>query len=244
MILAVLQARMSSTRLPGKVLEPILDKPLILRAIERITRASTLDGLVLATSVDPSDDPLAEIAERAGVTVRRGSLEDVLSRYLQVVNEMRPDTVVRLTGDNALTDPAVIDRVVAEHQRTGADYTSNTVERTFPRGLDVEVATADALRTVGRVATDRAEREHVTMGIYRRPESFNVSQLLQYPDRSEMRWTVDLPADLAFAREVYAELYPADPGFGQDEILALIKRRPDLNRTEAHAAAEGGGHPA
>lgn len=243
MILAVLQARMSSSRLPGKVLEPILGRPLILQAIDRIARASSLDGIVLATSVDPSDDPLAEIAERAGVTVRRGSLDDVLGRYLQVVDEMQPDTVVRLTGDNALTDPAVIDRVVHEHQRNHADYTSNTVDRTFPRGLDVEVMSADALREVGRLATDLAEREHVTMGIYRRPEVFDVRQVLQDPDRSELRWTVDLAADLAFAREVYAELYPADPGFGQDAIFALLKRRVGLNRTEAQATIEGGGHP-
>jgi len=235
---------MSSTRLPGKVIEPILGQPLILRAIDRISRASSLDGLVLATSVDPSDDPLVEIAERAGVTVRRGSLEDVLGRYLQVVDEIQPDTVVRLTGDNALTDPAVIDLVVAEHRRTGGDYTSNTVDRTFPRGLDVEVASAEVLREVGRLATDPAEREHVTMGIYRRPEVFDVRQFVQHPDRSQLRWTVDLPADLAFAREVYAELFPADPAFGQAEILALLERRSGLNRTEADAVAEGGEHRA
>jgi len=244
MILAMLQARMSSTRLPGKVLEPILDKPLILRAIERIARASSLDGLVLATSVDPSDDPLAEIAERAGVTVRRGSLEDVLGRYLQVVDEMQPEMVVRLTGDNPLTDPDVIDLVVAEHRRAGAEYTSNTVNRTFPRGLDVEVVSAAALREVGRIATDPSEREHVTMGIYRRPELFDVHQVLQHPDRSQLRWTVDMLADLTFAREVYAELFPGNPRFGQAEVLALLERRPDLNRTEALAHAEGGGHPA
>lgn len=244
MILAVLQARMSSTRLPGKVLEPILGRPLILRAIDRISRASSLDGLVLATSVDPSDDRLAETAESDGVTVRRGSLDDVLGRYLQVVDELQPEIVVRLTGDNALTDPAVIDLVVTEHCRSGADYTSNTVHRTFPRGLDVEVASAAALREVGRIATDSAEREHVTMGIYRRPELFDVRQVLQHPDRSQLRWTVDLPADLAFAREVYAALFHANQGFGQEEILALLERRSELTRTEADAVAEGGAHSA
>lgn len=242
MILAILQARMSSTRLPGKVLAPILGRPLILLAIERIERAASLDGLVLATSLDRSDDELAQVAEDAGVVVRRGSLNDVLGRYLMVADEMKPDHVVRLTGDNALTDPSVIDRVVSRHVESHADYTSNTVERTFPRGLDVEVASAASLREVGRVAGSASEREHVTLGIYKRPETFRVEQVRQDPDLSELRWTVDLPADLEFARSVYEELYPSNPAFGQDDILELLRRRPALMRTETDVSADGAGH--
>lgn len=233
MILAVLQARMSSTRLPGKVLEPILGMPLILRAIERIQRAGTLDGLVLATSTDPSDDPLAEVAQSAGITVRRGSLNDVLQRFVDVADEFSPEAVVRLTGDNALTDPAIIDRVVEEHVASGADYTSNTVQRTFPRGLDAEVVSASALRAVAALGIAPEEREHVTIGVYRRPERFSLRAVTQRPDRSELRWTVDYPEDLAFARAVYGELHASNPSFGQDDVLDLLARRPELRRTEA-----------
>jgi spore coat polysaccharide biosynthesis protein SpsF len=234
--LAILQARMSSTRLPGKVLEPIEGMPLILRAIERISRARSLDGLVLATSTDPSDDPLAAVARDAGVEVRRGDLDDVLGRFLVVVEEFDPVDVVRLTGDNALTDPGIIDRVVAAHREHGTDYTSNTVTRTFPRGLDVEVVRADVLRALPALGLAADEREHVTLGVYRRPERFRVHQVTQADDRSDLRWTVDLPEDLAFARTVYGELLASHPGFGQDEILALLSRRPEISRTEADAA--------
>jgi spore coat polysaccharide biosynthesis protein SpsF len=237
MRLAILQARMSSSRLPGKVLEPILGTPLILRAIERISRAKELDGVILATSVDASDDPLVGVATKSGIEVRRGPLDDVLARYIAVVEEFRPETVVRLTGDNALTDPAIIDLVVVEHVKQGADYTSNTMVRTFPRGLDVEVASAAALRALHTAQPSDEEREHVTMGIYRRPSEFRLHDVVQSPDRSELRWTVDYTGDLAFARDVYAELYPDNPAFGQAEILDLLARRPALSRTEADATS-------
>jgi len=242
MILAVLQARMSSVRLPAKVLAPVLGVPLILRAVERINFASMLDGLVLATSTDASDDELAEVASASGIRVARGSLTDVLGRFLDVVEEVRPAHVVRLTGDNALIDPRVIDKVVEAHLASGADYTSNTLKRTYPRGLDVEVVTSSALRTVGRLAVDGPEREHVTMGIYHRPRSFSLRSVTQVPDRSEWRWTVDLPGDLSFVRAVYAELYAEGARFGQEEIVELLRRRPELVRTEADAERSGGAH--
>jgi spore coat polysaccharide biosynthesis protein SpsF len=226
---------MSSTRLPGKVLEPILGTPMILREIERIRRASTLDGIVLATSTDVSDDPLVEAAQAAGVVVRRGPLDDVLARFLTVIDEFEPDTIVRLTGDNALADPAVIDLVVHGHAAAGAHYTSNVITRTFPRGLDVEVVSVAALRELVALQPTAAEREHVTLGIYQRPERFRMHNVAQSPDRSELRWTVDLAEDLAFARAVYAELYEANPEFGQGEILELLERRPELSRLESDA---------
>lgn len=236
MILGVLQARCSSTRLPGKVLRPLLGTPMILREIERLRRCTRLDELVVATSVDPSDDPLVELLEGVGVLVRRGSLPDVLSRFLGVVDEFQPRTVVRLTADNPLTDPEVIDAIVDQHRRTGAEYTSNAIVRTFPRGLDAEAVEAEALRRLDRLGPTVEEREHVTLGIYRRPAEFRLSAHTQEPDRSSLRWTVDLPEDFAFAEAVYTELYDADPGFGQAQILALLERRPELRRSEADIA--------
>jgi spore coat polysaccharide biosynthesis protein SpsF len=234
-ILGILQARTSSTRLPGKVLMPLLGEPMIVRQLERLAQATTLDGLVVATSTDPSDDELAATVGAAGVDVRRGSLDDVLGRFLQVVDEYDPGVVVRLTADNPLTDPDVLDLIVRTHLEGGADYTSNAIERSYPRGLDVEAVEADALRAMWEMGPDAEEREHVTIGIYRRPASFRLQAVTQRPNRSDLRWTVDEPGDLAFAEQVYHALYPANPAFRQADVLALLEREPGLSRTESDA---------
>ncbi len=236
MILGILQVRTSSSRLPGKALLPLFGAPLVLRVTERIGRARSLDGLVVATSVDPSDDELAAVLEQAGLTVRRGSLTDVLGRFLQVVEEFDPETVVRLTADNPLVDPEVIDLVVDAHRAGSVDYTSNSLTRTFPRGLDVEVASAAALRRLAGLLPSEEEREHVTMGLYQRPESFSIEQVVQATNQSELRWTVDYPQDLTFAEAVYKELYVQNPCFGRDEVIRLLERNPQLRHTDADAA--------
>jgi spore coat polysaccharide biosynthesis protein SpsF len=234
-ILGILQARTSSTRLPGKVLMPLLGEPMIVRELERLAQATTLDGLVVATSTDPSDDELSATVGAAGIDVRRGSLDDVLGRFLQVIDEYDPGVVVRLTADNPLTDPDVLDLIVRTHLEGGADYTSNAIERSYPRGLDVEAVEADALRAMRDLGPDAEEREHVTIGIYRRPESFRLQAVTQRPDRSDLRWTVDEPGDLAFAERVYQALYPTNPAFRQADVLALLEREPGLRRTESDA---------
>lgn len=233
MIIGILQARCSSTRLPGKVLRPVLGRPMVLRQCERIGRATTLDRLIVATSEDPSDDPLVDAVRAAGIDVRRGPLDDVAARFASVIDEVGPDHFVRLTADCPLTDPAVIDLVVAEHLRGGADYTSNTLVRTFPDGLDVECVRADAFARLLELDLTREEREHVTAGLYRRPERFSLRNVARKPALGSLRWTVDVAADLEFVRDVYAELYADDPAFGQTEILALLRRRPELSRTDA-----------
>ncbi|SEB96288.1 cytidylyltransferase domain-containing protein [Microbacterium hydrocarbonoxydans] len=228
MVLAILQARTSSHRLPGKVLSPILGTPLILRALERISRSALIDRIVLATSDDPSDDALARVVSDAGYVVQRGPLDDVLTRFIQVLDRFDDETVVRLTGDNVLCDPRVIDEVISAHLDGGADYTANTLQRTYPRGLDVEVFRADALRAVDGSAVAADEREHVTLGIYRRPELFRLRSVTQPIDRSELRWTVDHPADLEFARTVYSHLHDTDAAFGQEQVVGLLETHPDL----------------
>jgi spore coat polysaccharide biosynthesis protein SpsF len=229
----ILQARMSSTRMPGKVLTPLLGEPMIVRQLERLHRAAMIDEVVVATSTDPSDDVLAETLERHGETVRRGSLDDVLARYLMVIDEFDPQVVVRITGDNPLIDPGVIDRAVREHVESGADYSSTGLSQTFPKGLDTEVVTPSALRYVAEVGPDDYEREHVTPGVFRRPERFSLHPVTQQADRSDLRWTVDYPADFEWATTVYERLYPGNPGFGQEDVIALIEREPHLQRTSA-----------
>lgn len=214
---------MTSSRLPGKVMAPVLGQPMIARQIERLRRSALIDGLVVATSVDPSDDPLADCCERLGVDVFRGPLGDVLGRFCGAL-EAHPQaqTVIRLTADCPLADWAVIDQVIAAHRDEDADYAANTpAMRTFPHGLDTEVVRASVLLEAGREAVDPYEREHVTPFVYRRPERYRMAWVSREPSLAHLRWTVDVPSDLAFVRGVYERLYPVDPAFDSEAIVAL-----------------------
>jgi spore coat polysaccharide biosynthesis protein SpsF len=230
MILAVLQARMSSTRLPGKVLAHVAGAPMILRQIERLRRARTLDRIVVATSVEAGDDVLAQTLASAGVPVHRGDLRDVLGRFIGALDAFGPaETLVRLTADCPLADPTVIDATIGRFHETGADYASNVAEpRTFPKGLDVEVMRADALRRAAAETDDPYDREHVTPFLYRNPDRFLLAGHVQDADEGEVRWTVDRPDDLDFVRAVYDGLYAADPKFDSEAIRAFVRGRPDL----------------
>ena len=225
MNLAILQARMSSSRLPGKVLSPLFGEPMIFRQIERLARARRIDRLVVATSTDGSDDALAEACAARGVAVFRGSLDDVLDRFAGAL-DLFPEakTVIRVTADCPLADWTVVDEVIAHLEATGADYASNTpAERTYPHGLDVEVMRREALLDAWREGRDPYEREHVTPYIYRRPETYRLQFVSRTPSLAHLRWTVDYPADLEFVRDVYARLYPADPAFGSDAVVGLAR---------------------
>lgn len=214
-------------------MRPLLGEPMIGRQIERIRRAQFIDELVIATSTDPADDVLVEYAATLGVPVVRGSLEDVLARFAAVIEQFQPDTVVRLTADCPLTSPVVIDRVIEDFLSSGVDYCSNTLQATYPDGLDVEVVRPSALLAVASHSDDAAEHEHVTLGVYRRADQFTLSNVRYEQDLSHLRWTVDTPEDFAFVEAVYAALYPANPNFDLNEILQLLEERPALVRTSA-----------
>jgi len=230
MILAVLQARMSSTRLPGKVMADLAGAPMILRQIERLQRARRLDRIAVATSTDPSDDGLAAMLALHDIAVHRGPLDDVLARYEGAVAAFGPaEVLVRLTADCPLADPEAIDATVSLLTDRGLDYAANTpAHRTYPKGLDVEVMRVDCLLRAAREATDPYEREHVTPYLYRHPEIFAQDFISQAADEGEVRWTVDRPDDLEFVRQVYAALYPQGPAFTSDDVRALVRGRPDL----------------
>ncbi len=230
MTLTILQARMSSSRLPGKVLADLVGAPMILRQIERLNRARHLGRIVVATSDQASDDGLAACLDKAGVAVFRGGLDDVLARFVGAMDAFgATGTVVRLTADCPLADPLVIDETLALHAVSGADYTSNTpARRSFPKGLDVEVFKAEALRAAAAETDDPYDREHVTPFLYRRPERFRIAGLEQVSDEGEVRWTVDRPDDLDFVRAVYAGLYGRDPAFTSDDVRTFVRGRPDL----------------
>lgn len=230
MILAILQARMSSTRLPGKVLRPLCGSPMLLRQIERVRRSARIDRLVVATSDDKTDDVLSDVLEGAGVQVSRGALDDVLGRYVGALQAKGPaEHVVRLTGDCPLADWRVIDAVIDRHLKTGVDYTANTWgRRTFPKGLDVDIVKSGVLIDAAARASDPYEREHVLPHIYRHPERYSLQGYDQAAQEGELRWTVDLPADFEFVTAVYEALYPADEAFTSEDVRRFLTGRPDL----------------
>jgi spore coat polysaccharide biosynthesis protein SpsF len=229
MILAVLQARLSSSRLPGKVLLPLAGAPMILRQVERVCRAERIDRLVVATSDQPSDDRLARTLAEAGVETYRGPLDDVLARFVGALDAWPADHVVRLTGDCPLIDPGLIDATIDLHLKAGADYAQNRlVDKGFPKGQDVEVITAAALRRAAANASTPEEREHVTWGVWNHPEAYKVVRLEPPTDQGQVRWTVDRPDDYEFVSAVYEALYPANPAFSSDDIRTFVRSRPDL----------------
>ncbi|MGI6784707.1 MAG: cytidylyltransferase domain-containing protein [Aminivibrio sp.] len=229
MILAVLQARFSSSRLPGKVLMDLLGEPMLYRQIERILRSKRIDRLVVATSIESSDDQVWQMCLDKNLDCFRGSLEDVLDRFYQAAKQLSPEHVVRLTGDCPLTDPVIIDSVVELHLAEGNDYTSNTIDRTFPDGLDVEIISWQTLKTVWENAALPPEREHVTPYVYNRPEQFRLGCLVrQEGDISYHRWTVDFPEDFLFVQKVYETLYPQNSAFTTADVLTLLREQPEL----------------
>lgn len=233
-VVAIVQARTSSSRLPRKVLRPILGTPMILQELARLKRCRTLDRIVLATSVDASDDELAAAVQAAGYMVYRGSLDDVLDRYARCAALYGAAHVVRITGDCPIIDPAVVDRVVTAHLAHSNDYTSNTLGRvTYPDGLDTEVMTAAALRRADREARLASEREHVTQYLIKHPELFQQECVENAEDLSAERWTVDEPEDFAFITRIFEALYPAHPAFGMADVLAYLAAHPVCRRMNA-----------
>ncbi len=226
MVLAILQARMSSTRLPGKVMRPILGQPMIARQIERLRRARRVSGITVATSTDPADDVIEAWCRANDVACWRGPLDDVRARFVGAIEAAgTPRSFVRLTADCPLADPALIDACIASHAASGADYTYTSKDWTYPKGLDVEVCETAALMRAVRESDDPYDREHVTPYIYRHPERFRLNPVMRDPP-ARYRWTVDTPADFAFVTVVYEALYPGKPDFDSDDILAWQAEHP------------------
>lgn len=237
-VVVIIQARMGSTRLPGKVLKPLMGKPMLAFMLERLTRMRAPREIVVATSGESEDDPIAKLCEDLSVLCFRGSREDVLARYREAARWRKAEWVVRLTGDCPLIDPAVVDAVIAEALRDNpdgpCDYVSNTLNRTFPRGLDVEAFSARALEIAWTEAKDPAEREHVTPFLYRRPERFRLGSVRQAENTAHHRWTVDTPEDFSLVERIVNALYPVRPDFNQGDILDLLQSHPDWEKINAH----------
>jgi len=220
---------MSSTRLPGKVLMPIVRQPMIVRQIERVARSRRIDKIVVATSDRPEDDAIEAAVRREGIAVFRGPLDNVQQRFIGALDAHPAEHVVRLTADCPLADPDLIDGVIDLCLSQGADYANNVATgRAWPKGTDVEAMRADALRQAAAEAATQDAREHVTWDLRTQPERWKQAFLTCEPDQGAVRWTVDRPDDYAFVAAVYDALYPTNRAFTSDDVRAFVRSRPDL----------------
>jgi spore coat polysaccharide biosynthesis protein SpsF len=235
---AIIQARMTSTRMPGKVLTEVLGKPLLLYELERVRKIKSLDEVVVATTTNASDDPVAGFCEISGQPFFRGSEHDVLSRYCEAAALRRAETVVRFTADCPLIDPEISERVVRHYldNKDNLDYCAVDVKETpcpFPRGTDTEAFSMKALGEACREAVLRYEREHVTPFIYNRPERYRVLRMPAERDLSGYRLTVDTPEDFELVKAIIERLYPANPDFRLKDIIELLDSNPGIARLNA-----------
>lgn len=232
-IVAIIQARMGSSRLPGKVLAELGGTTMLAQVVRRVRDARRITETVVATSTAPDDDAVVREAGRLGAGVHRGSQSDVLARFVGAARSYRADVIVRLTADCPLLDACVIDQVVGALDAT-VDYASNTHDRRFPRGLDAEALHRDTLERVGRLGASPSAREHVTAFIMEAPELFRIAQVGAERDDSDLRWTVDTPDDLAMVRALYRELELATVARPYREVVAAVRARPELAAANAH----------
>jgi len=250
-IVAIIQGRMGSSRLPGKVLLDIAGKPMLQHVIERTQRAQNITSVVVATSCDPLDDPIAAFCAHTGVSCARGSLHDVLDRFYQAANAHKADVVVRITADCPVIDPELIDRTINLVTKClsskSIDFAANRLpppfRRTFPIGLDVEVSSFSALERAWQESTETFHREHVMPYLYegvtleadgllssgRSPRGFNIALLNHDPDLGALRWTVDTPEDLIFIREIFSRLN-GKADFNWYDVLNILEGEPELAR--------------
>ena len=226
-VVAIVQARMGSTRLPGKVLLDLEGETVLARVVNRLRRAQLIDELLVATTDRAADDVIVKECRRLSVSVSRGDQDDVLDRYFRAAQLARTEVVVRITADCPLIDPEITDKTIAAFLAARPDYASNVLVRTYPRGLDTEVISVAALGRAWQEARKPYEREHVTPYIYEHPREFTLLSVAEDADYSGQRWTVDTPEDLEFARAIYARL-KNNLMFAWRDVLDLLDREPNL----------------
>jgi len=244
-VLAIIQARMGSTRLPGKSMKKILDRPVVSYVVERIRHAKKIDDLIVATTVLSGDDAIADFCREGGIRCFRGDSDDVLSRYFYAASAYLKErglkaeelVIVRITADCPLLDPRIIDQVVLEYQRTASSlslpsYVSNTIAthpQSWPKGMDVEVFAWKTLEEMAHLAKTAYEKEHVTPYIYQHPEKYRLKMVEREGENlSHLRLTLDTSDDFKIISAIIEALYPERPDFSLQDILALLKKNPAL----------------
>lgn len=234
---AVVPGRMGSSRMYGKTMAALAGKPSLSHIIARLRQVPDLDGIVVATTTAPEDEVICECARTAGVPVYRGSAEDVLVRTLEAATWVGAATIVTITGDCPLTDPAIVERVIAEYRHHRPDYASNGLHGyKYPKGMDVEVFPRGLLEVVEREAREPRDREHVTLFVYEHPERFRLLGIepLERHRRPELRLTLDTLDDYKLISALYDALYESDPCFGLDAVLDYLERHPELLALNSH----------
>jgi len=232
-VVGIIQARMGSTRLPGKVLKDLGGETVLARVVNRVRRAALVDEVVVATSILPADDAIAVECEALKVACFRGDELDVLDRYYRAAQEFAADVIVRITSDCPLIDPELIDATIRSRLDQKADYASNALARSYPRGLDVEAFTAEALARAWSAAKEEYQRIHVTPYLYGHPESFKVISTAGEIDHSQYRWTLDTPEDLELIRAIYQHFGNRD-NMRWVEVLRLMEDQPELAGLNSH----------
>jgi len=235
-VLIIVQARMGSTRLPGKIMKTVLGRPLLDFLVHRLKRSALADGIVIATTKNKQDVKIVNFCLGQEIFCFAGSEDDVLDRYYQAATKFNADVIVRISSDCPLIDPLLIDKLISFflELQPNCDYLSNTLVRTFPRGMDIEVFSYAALALAAERAVLPEEREHVTPYIYRHPELFKLHSYIQADDNSRYRWTVDCPEDFELITKILENIYPKNPDFTLQDLLKLLKKHPEWSKINAH----------
>lgn len=227
-VVAIIQARMGSTRLPGKVMKKIVGKPMLWHVINRVKHAEELDDIVIATTNLKEDTQILDLASEIGVKNYAGNEDDVLDRYYRAAMMSKADVIVRITADCPLADPNVIDKVIRYYFSNDFDYVSTSIKPTYPDGIDVEVFSFASLKKAWSEAKLASEREHVTPYLWKNPTIFKIKNYENDSDISYMRWSVDEESDLLFIKNVYDKLYIKDKLFNMEDVLDLLIKNPEL----------------
>lgn len=238
MILALIQARYNSTRLPGKILKKIAGKPLLEHVIDRLKESVLIHTIAVATTTNEADDRTEELCNSLKIPCFRGSENDVLDRYYQASVVFHEDVVIRITGDCPLIDAQIVDETIARYFHGGYDYVNNFVDRRYPDGLDTEVFSIQALTKAWKEAKLQSEREHVTPYIWKNPSLFRIGSIRNTVDLSHLRWTVDEPKDLIFIRRLYRYFNGKEPHMMA--ILGILEEHPELNQINQGIATNEG----
>lgn len=239
-VLTIIQARKASTRMDSKVLLDLEGKTVIEHVIRRIQQSKLTGEFIVATTINREDLPIVKLCAELGVSVYCGCEEDPLERYYQASRLFGGAHIVRIKSDCPAIDPIIIDNAIRLHLDSGADYTTNTVLRTFPAGQDVEILTMQTLSKVWQSAELFSEREHITLYIPKHPNLFHIRHMEHTEDLSQKRWTIDNPEDYELLRIIFKSLYTKNPIFGMEEVLYFLSRNPKLEKINAHIRVDAG----
>ncbi len=235
-VLAIIQARMGSTRLPGKILKKVNGKALLAYQLERVSQSKCIDKIVIATTINQKDEPIVEFCEQYGVDYYRGPENDVLARYYEAAEQFEGDIIVRLTSDCPIIDPIVMDETICYYidHASEFDYVSNTIERMYPRGLDTEVFSSEALEKSYKEAMLERDREHVTAYMYTNPQIFRIGSISNPQDLGNHRWTVDTVEDFQLVELILSNLYSENELFNMRDVIDLLDNHPDWVQLNSH----------